>query len=101
MKTPKKVSKNTKQIWIHGETYQINDELEDLGHELEVEEVGKLVGPVAVHARVNHVQHVAQKDGDERDKENEEFKAEKDKHGRPHFHDLHAAHHDEREIDGR
>lgn len=80
-------------------TYQVDHELDDLRHELEVEQVRELVRPVAVEARVDDVEHVAQERRDERDAQDQELKAEQDEHGRPGVEDVETADDDERQVD--
>lgn len=54
-------------------THQVDHELDDLRHEFQVEEVRELVVPVAVHARVYHVEKVAKEDRQQRDEQNQEL----------------------------
>ncbi|GMF54229.1 unnamed protein product [Phytophthora fragariaefolia] len=54
-------------------THQIDNKLGDFRHELQVEEVGELVGPGPVHPGVHHVQHVSQERGHDRHEQDQEL----------------------------
>ncbi|GMF24151.1 unnamed protein product [Phytophthora lilii] len=43
--------------------YQVDDQLGNLGHEFQVEEVRELVGPSSIHPGVHHIQHITQERG--------------------------------------